>query len=459
MDNDTLLALIDADSNRWHLDGIDSPDLLIVSGDVVQGVPMGAADFDSDLAGQYEEALDFLDRLTERFLEGDRQRAVIVPGNHDVCWPMARNAMQPLDKTPERMESRGLSPASGVRWDWNEQQAFEITDADLYERRLTLFREFRRTFYQDVTPNPLRHDQDLLHLEWEDLDLMAVGLSSWHGNDCFCPVGDIEPRLLAVAQRLVAESEMSTAVAVWHHNIAGGPHDRDYMDDRVVHRLIDAGFVLGLHGHQHRADAAPYELRLPNMSSMCVVSAGSLCVGDAEIPTGENRQFNLVDVRPYEKSVTIHVRQMSGGGLFARANKMEFGGNPYLTLELPVALSRPTNPGSVSRLVDEAIAEIAKGGHERAIDLLDRAERRGATDDLTRIPRLESYVGCGNTDAVVELIGGDPRSADEVAQLVAALVTAERYDEAQATIDQTDRIDEATRGALMGRIEIGRATS
>jgi len=459
LDNDTLFALIDADSNRWRLEGIESPDLLIASGDVVQGVPMDATDFHTELTGQYEEAHDFLVRLTERFFDGDRQRVVVVPGNHDVCWPMSRSAMQPLSTTPDRIESRGLLPASGVRWDWNEQQAFEIAGVDQYDNRLTHFREFRRNFYQDVTPNPLRHDQDLLHIEWEDLDLMAVGFSSWHGNDCFCPVGDIEPRLLAAAQGLVAESEMSTAVAVWHHNIAGGPHDRDYMDDRVVHRLIDAGFVLGLHGHQHRADAAPYELRLPNMSSMCVVSAGSLCVGDAEIPTGENRQFNLVDVQPYEQTVTIHVRQMSGSGLFARANKMEFGGNPYLTLELPMALSRAVNPGSVSRLIDEAFAEIAEGGHDRAIGLLDRAERRGATTDLTRIPRLEAYSGCGKTNAVIDLIGGEPRSADEVAQLVAALVTSERHDEAQTFLEQSDRIDEATRAALMGRIEMGRAAS
>ena len=37
MDNDTLLALIDGDSNRWDLDGIGRPDLLVISGDLVQG--------------------------------------------------------------------------------------------------------------------------------------------------------------------------------------------------------------------------------------------------------------------------------------------------------------------------------------------------------------------------------------------------------------------------------------
>ena len=66
------------------------------------------------------------------------------------------------------------------------------------------------------------------------------------------------------------------------------------MDARVIHRLIDFGFTVGLHGHQHYPGAAPFEYRLPNLSSMAVVAGGSLAVGDRELPMGERRQFNIV---------------------------------------------------------------------------------------------------------------------------------------------------------------------
>ena len=118
------------------------------------------------------------------------------------------------------------------------------------------------------------------------LDLLVAGFASWYGNDCFCHVGEIQPESLAISRKLVAMSKMRTAVAVWHHSISGGPRSQDYMDQRVVHRLVDFGFAIGLHGHQHFPGAAPFELHLPNLTSMIIVGAGSLAVGDNELSDG-----------------------------------------------------------------------------------------------------------------------------------------------------------------------------
>ena len=43
---------------------------------------------------QYAVANSFLTALCDRFLDGDRSRMVLIPGNHDICWNTSRLAME-----------------------------------------------------------------------------------------------------------------------------------------------------------------------------------------------------------------------------------------------------------------------------------------------------------------------------------------------------------------------------
>lgn len=73
-------------SDRVHQAGenpaIPAPDAIIVSGDLVQGLPIGSPHYPKKLREQYEEAEDLLVRLANKFLGGDRSRLIVVPGNH-----------------------------------------------------------------------------------------------------------------------------------------------------------------------------------------------------------------------------------------------------------------------------------------------------------------------------------------------------------------------------------------
>ena len=317
LSNDELLPALISDATRWQAEGIPRPELIVVSGDLVQGAPLDTCDPDAEVDAQYREVGDFLRRLGEEFLDSDRSRIVIVPGNHDVHWRRSLDGMKPIDPCPDGIATKSFQPTSGLRWSWGNRQAYEISDGALYASRFEHFRRFRKDFYAGIEPNPFSHgDEDLLFLEYPELGLLVAGFSSWHGNDCFCHVGEIAPTSMALSQKLVAHSNMTVAVAVWHHNIAGEPRKHDYMDQRIVHRLIDFGFTVGLHGHQHYPGAAPFELRLPNLTSMAVVGAGSLAVGDNDLPMGERRQFNVVVIDPDGKSITVHVRGMSAAGVF-----------------------------------------------------------------------------------------------------------------------------------------------
>ena len=449
--NDELLAAISSDSNRWESEGIPRPDLVIVSGDLIQGVPAEAEDSDAKLTSQYAEAADLLDRIATEFAEGDRSRVVVVPGNHDVNWSRALRAMEPLEAPPIDVRQKFLGPDSQVRWNWAELRAYGIIDNDLYEQRYDHFRVFRSEFYDGIEPSPLKYrDVDLVSAEYPSLGLVVVGFASWFGNDCFCTVGDIHPSALAQSQKIVSESSLPIAIAVWHHSIVGGPRVNDYMDQRTVHKLVDFGFTVGLHGHQHYAGAAPFELSLPNLTSMVVIGAGSLAVGDEELPAGERRQFNLVVIDPDEGSVTVHVRAMSSGGVFTGSHRDDFGGNTSVSLRLPRAPNRLEEP-TVAKLLDDAMSAAKEGRFEDALKYLPDTVRNSQSHARRQV-EIVAFAGLKRNDKLIELLN-PPQSVDEVFMAISLYLQESKFDEASNYLDgATPLLDHRTHCDLAGRI-------
>src|SRR5438105_1894721 len=86
--NSEIVSALLTDRNGFsrELPAVSQPDAIVVSGDLVQGVTLDSADYPAELEGQYEVAFDLLMELANRFVDGDRSRVVIIPGNHDVDW-------------------------------------------------------------------------------------------------------------------------------------------------------------------------------------------------------------------------------------------------------------------------------------------------------------------------------------------------------------------------------------
>lgn len=454
--NDQLFAAIASDATRWDAEDIPRPDVLVVSGDLIQGAGPESTDPDAEIVAQYVEADDLLRRLAAEFVDGNLHRVVVVPGNHDVSWSRARGAMAPASMCPDGIAHKSLDPESGVRWDWTTQQAFEIVDRDAYESRLEPFRSFTAHLYSGVDPNPLAHGHDIAFFDYPDLDLAVVGFASWHGNDCFCEVGEVDSHLVSLSRELLKTSAASMAAAVWHHSLVGGPRARDYMDQRVTHQLIDFGFSLGLHGHQHYPGAAPYELRLPNLTSMAVVGAGSLAVGDGELPMGERRQFNVVVLDPLAEEVTVHVRAMSSEGVFMGSHRDDFGGHTFISLPLRPSPARPVAPSAVIRL-DDAITAVASGDFARALSLVEDVGPSHATQK--RQIQVEALTGLGQDDEVIALLN-PPQSVEEVVRVVAMLLDRSRFDEAQERLNASVHLlDKSTADDLASTIKARRLAS
>ena len=109
LSNDELLPALVSDAIRWRAEGIPKPDLIVVSGDLVQGAALDAPDPDAEVDTQYREVGDFLEELSEEFLDGNRSRMVIVPGNHDVHWRRSLDGMTPIDPCPDGIATKATT--------------------------------------------------------------------------------------------------------------------------------------------------------------------------------------------------------------------------------------------------------------------------------------------------------------------------------------------------------------
>ena len=441
LQNDELLAALMSDAQRWRTEGIPDPDIVVVSGDLIQGAGLDDPDADAKIAAQYAEVHEFLLQLAQHFVNSDLSRVVIVPGNHDVHWGRARNSMTQIATCPPDIAVKQLKADSRVRWDWEQQLAYEISDSAVYDARLSDFRNFQAEFYAGLDPSPLSQDgTDLVFFEHADLGLAVVGFASWYGNDCFCHVGDIAPTSLAKSRQLLSNSQAPVAVAVWHHSINGKPQANDYMDQHVIHKLVDFGFTVGLHGHQHYPEAAPYEVKLPNLTSMAVVCAGSLAVGDRELPMGEPRQFNIVEIDIEDKSIVIHVRAMSPAGVFFGSHRNEFGGNTYTELTLPTSITRRQGP-TTTQLLDQAFTAVAINQFEEAVELANQLPAN--LSSVKRQIRIKALEGLGCLEDLIALLD-PPENAAEVYQVVSLLLDLHRFDEAEQRLQDASAAIEIT---------------
>ena len=71
---------------------VQAPDIIIVCGDVARGSE-NKEKADKEILKQYDEAIGFLTNLTNKFFGGNKDRIVLVPGNHDVDWKYSRKSM------------------------------------------------------------------------------------------------------------------------------------------------------------------------------------------------------------------------------------------------------------------------------------------------------------------------------------------------------------------------------
>ena len=340
--NKSLLLSLEQDRDRYRMETprIPDPNLIVASGDIIHGVGYGAADAEGELQRQYDQAADFLAELADRFVSGNRERVVIIPGNHDVSFYHAHLSMKKIEvdlasdkglTAATTMAKRLCADANPVRWTWREFCFYEVNNRQMYNRRLEAFCKFYEKFYQGRRSYSLEPEKQFDIFDYPEHNVTIVGFSSCHDNDPRNRKGEIHPECFSEACLHLRQPKYRgrLLLATWHHNTHGGPMQNDYMDSDILQSMIDCGFSIGLHGHQHKTQFIEEKYQFGTEKRMVVISAGTLCAGPSEFPPGELRAYNVLELDPATFSATLHQRRMQnqnygiviwGRGQFALTN-------------------------------------------------------------------------------------------------------------------------------------------
>jgi len=379
--NDEIISSFVRDFERWAKERppIRKPDAIIVSGDLIQGAPLGTADYQKVLSAQYEESFDLIARLASEFLSGDHSKVVIVPGNHDVDWNTAVKSVTVVNKYDDEIPSLLNLPNSPYRWSWKDLCLYRIIDIALYGERLAIYNHHVEQFYKGImfTASFDSNRGWNIHTFLENR-IAIVGFNSCFNNDCYRSIGEITARVISQAHlelRKILKCKLS--IAVWHHSLQGSPYSSDFMDASITPLLIDRGVGLALHGHQHKPAATPYTTFLSDKKTMVVVSGGTLCAGRKALPMGQNRSFNVIQIDDTFSKGTLHIREMISQDVFGPARVALWGGLSFTEIEwnaTPRELRDAQEATSEFNLnlIEETENLIQLKNYEQAIDIIDK---------------------------------------------------------------------------------------
>jgi Calcineurin-like phosphoesterase len=391
--------LNDEVNNKWLLDSlqndfsqfdkqtpaINRPALCVVSGDLIYGVKADTSDGGEEQRRQFAQAEEFLIGLAETFFGGNRERVVILPGNHDVSYPdvKASTAKIGMPSTPDekaQLVAELFRSNSRLRWSWPELCFYRIVDEDRYLKRLDHFAATYGRFYQGRRAFSLAPEEQFEIFDFSDLGFCVAALNSCFNNDPLRRAGAFHPTALTAACRTIRQAARDgwLIAAAWHHNLAGAPASDDYLDAQFLQLLIDAGISLGFHGHQHLPECFDERYRIgPKPRKITVVSASTLCAEPRNLKPGVPRSYNIVELDTEAWTGRVHQRQMVnmlfplpvwGPGHFPSTN------NSYFDFELCKPLKIRPPQLDTSLVLDEADRCLGSGQWSNAVDLLSTVQ-------------------------------------------------------------------------------------
>ena len=379
-----------------------------------------------------------------------------------MCWNTSFASMQRVAETdyPKDVRAALVQPDSPYRWSWKEKALYQIKDFATYRERMDFYWDFVEGFYKGIPLlRPIDRSRGYQLFELYDRQIVIAAFDSIEGNDCFGYSGAIRRGAVARCDLDLRDIGHSykLRIATWHHSIQGPPLRDDYMDVGQVHEMAGLRFQLGMHGHQHVAEAATHYVHLSESQSMAVVSAGSLCAGARELPRGVNRQYNVIVVEDDFRRARVHVREMAEGEQFTRKRNGAFSeGFVELTWQAPLDLAgRPIDASKENerRSILRAEEALHAGDPRKALTELEGMTLR--PDSHARTIAVQAAVATDDPNLIVQIIG-KPVGVEEAVFMVSALTRINQEERAAELLDQCAEIDPGTRAELHNKIEIKR---
>lgn len=230
------------------------------------------------------------------------EQIIIVPGNHDLNWKLAKKAYN----LHRREEYQG-EPNEASYIDGNY---IEVRDEEEYKQRFANF----SNFYQAIKdkPYPLDYDQQYTLDHFPDQNLLILGLNSaWQLDHHYKSRASINNDALSNALTEIRHNREKyhncIKIAVWHHPL-DSPWGDGIKDQGFIERLAVAGFRFFLHGHIHKAETSLYRYDLStNGRKLDRICAGTFGAPMREWVPGYPLQYNLLKFE--SNKLTVHTRR------------------------------------------------------------------------------------------------------------------------------------------------------
>lgn len=326
---------------------IEKLDFIVVSGDIGN----------KSTPEEYQAAETFFNTLMEN-MGTERERLIIVPGNHDLNWKISRN--------------EGYDFIYRVDYDgkFDENIHIKVNDDIIQirkpEKYMNRFRHFI-DFYEKITgiPYPMDVREQGIVQFFNDEKILFLGLNSSHELDHhFTQRSGIDGEAITYGldqiDRMGCEDFLK--IAVCHHPVSG----MEMMKPDFLERLFQCRFHVLLHGHIHEAkhDFYHYDPK----REIYIVGAGTFGVQTKEdMVQGIPHQYNLLLYSPDENRIEVKTRKKDRpeGAWSADARWGDKNHpDPFYTFEIKrKAQSTGTGeclPGTISR---SATLDIPRGYH------------------------------------------------------------------------------------------------
>lgn len=312
---EALLQSLLTDRDAYMAAGVPNPKYVVVSGDLIHG-----GDTAEEIRAQYAETKAFLTSIVDEFLEHNKQRILIVPGNHDMSFPHSRNSMvSEADANNEQNLDLYWKGHPEIRWNWKELSFYKISNAEEYNKRFDLFREFYNDFYEGVRTYPEDPISSAECYSYADDKVTFALFNSCKRLDHLNDTADIDDdAIVSVTPKLrTTYNQGFLNIAIWHHHFYGAPRETNYLDREVINKMSHSYIQIGLFGHQHISQIAEFyggDLALGESADnqrVLLISSGTLFGGKKELPDGYKRQYNVIEVASEngEAKIEIHVRE------------------------------------------------------------------------------------------------------------------------------------------------------
>ena len=405
---------------------IPYPQIIIVSGDIIQGTGKDTKKPNDVIREQYAQADQFLGSLANRLLGGNRQRIIIVPGNHDINFPKMFSALKEIDYVTvdekKRGELAGLirESQSNFRWSWGEFKLYEITDDARYEERLVEFIDFYNHFYGGSRTYSRDPTQQFDIFDFRELELVVVGFNSCFLNDPWNRQGVIHPRAFSHACDELRKRQFRgrLRLAVWHHSTKGTPRQDDYMDSDFLQQLVNHGYSLGFHGHQHKPELIDEKFAFGGDWKVNALSASTLAGGERALAPGGARGYNRVVLDTDAWKVELHARQMINPDFLNPIWGKGFLPNQRSFQSFELQQPRPVDSSAIaSQDLPEAEKLLRENKNEEAAAIL---EPLSPFHDMAKRLLLQAFVGSNNNEGIIRCFA-DPFSPEEIIAVCNAL--------------------------------------